>query len=209
MDIEGLLRRYRAITAPIADSVIWVGSLVLATELRFQFQSGHSLTLGLLEAAAIVVVAQLGIGWVVSLYRVRWKNASFEQIVALATTITTATAVVLVTNVWLLRHPVPISAIVAAGAFTFIGGTGVRGGWRLIYEYRVQKERVAKRAIVFGAGDGGKQVIDALLKTHDSPFIPLALLDDSPARRSTRRPVARFRRRTAGRAQLPLAYVRG
>jgi FlaA1/EpsC-like NDP-sugar epimerase len=198
LDIEGFLRRYRAIIEPIADCVIWVSSLVLATELRFQFQSGHALTLGLLEASAVVVVAQLGIGWII-LYRVRWKNASFEQIVALATTITAATVVLLVTNALILRHPVPISAIVAAGAFTFIGGTGARGWRRIIYEYRFRQRRAAKRAIVFGAGDGGAQIINSLLKTHDSRFITVALLDDSPSMRKTR---IRHLRVSGGREQL-------
>ena len=45
---------------------------------------------------------------------------------------------------------------------------------------------MAKRAIVFGAGDGGEQVINSLLKTRDSPFIPVALLDDGPAMRNAR-----------------------
>src|SRR5262249_20250247 len=42
----------------------------------------------------------------------------------------------------------------------------------------------ADRVIVFGAGEGGTQVINALMRTKESPYYPVALLDDDPRKRN-------------------------
>jgi len=39
---------------------------------------------------------------------------------------------------------------------------------------------------VFGAGEGGAQVITAMLRDPASPYLPVALLDDDPSKRSLR-----------------------
>jgi FlaA1/EpsC-like NDP-sugar epimerase len=38
--------------------------------------------------------------------------------------------------------------------------------------------------VVFGAGEGGLQVLTAMLRNPDSPFLPVALLDDNQAKRN-------------------------
>jgi FlaA1/EpsC-like NDP-sugar epimerase len=197
-DFGGLLRRYRRLLEPTTDCLGWVASLVVATELRYAFQSSRAITIGLLWVSLIAVATQVAFGSITSLYRVRWKNASFEQVVVLATTIASVTTSLLIINVVAFRHAIPVGAVVGAGAFTFVGATGLRGWWRMIHEYRIQRHGSAGRAIVFGAGDGGKQVIDVLL-TRESPFTPVALLDDDPRRANTR---LRHLRVAGGRAQL-------
>ncbi len=129
----------------------------------------------------------------------RWKNASFEEVMALATTIANVTTLLIVTNAALLHHPLPVSSIVAAGAFTFVGAGGLRGGWRMVDEYHMQPPASTKRAIVFGAGEGGEQVIDVLRRSHPAPFVAVALLDDDPAKRNLQ---LRHLRVSGGRDQI-------
>ena len=40
------------------------------------------------------------------------------------------------------------------------------------------------RAIIFGAGDGGERTIRAMLFDSDSPYVPVAFLDDDPRKRN-------------------------
>jgi FlaA1/EpsC-like NDP-sugar epimerase len=198
VDVEKLLRLHRRLIEPAIDAVVWSGSLLFVTALGYDLDRRYTFTLGLLKVIGIAVAAQVTIGWAVPLYRIRWKKASFEEIVALAATVTDVTVVVLLANVLFLQHAVPTRSLLAAGAVAFVGTAGVRASWRIAREYRVQGLRRAKRAIVLGAGEGGEQVIDAL-RSHYSPFLAVGLLDDDPGKRHTQ---IRHLRVSGGREQL-------
>lgn len=182
-DFETLVRRYRPAIEPATDCAIWAIALLATSALRFNLEPGRVLTFGVLEAIEIVVAAQIGIGFATSLYRVQWKNASFEEFIALATTIANCTALLVFVNVVFLRHAVPVSSVVASGALTFIGAGGLRAGWRLRHELLAELRTPERRAIIFGAGNGGEQVIEVLRNSDHPPFAAVALLDDSPAMR--------------------------
>ena len=64
---------------------------------------------------------------------------------------------------------------------------GVRYGWRLVLERSMRpRGDGARRVLVFGAGEGGMQTITAMLRNPRSPYLPVALLDDDPAKRNLR-----------------------
>ena len=59
----------------------------------------------------------------------------------------------------------------------------IRYMWRLVFEWlRRPTERTAEKLLVFGAGEGGLQVVTALLRRRSSQYVPVALLDDDPAK---------------------------
>ncbi len=199
VDFEAFLRQYRAVIEPVSDSVVWASALLVTTALRFDLEPGRVFTIGVLEAIEIVIAAQIGVGFAVSLYRVQWKNASFEEFVALATTIANCTAILVLANVVYLAHAIPVSSIVAAGALAFVGSGGLRAAWRLRQEFLAESKSPERRAIIFGAGNGGEQVIDVLRSSDNPPFTPVALLDDSPAKRQVQ---IRHLRVSGGRNQI-------
>ena len=43
-----------------------------------------------------------------------------------------------------------------------------------------------RRVLVFGAGEGGVQTLTAMLRNPNSPYLPVAMLDDDPAKRNLR-----------------------
>lgn len=174
-------------------------SLLVATSLRLQMVDRGVLSGGLLAVIAVAVGVQLILGFATVLYRVRWRIGSFEEIVSLAWSVARTTVAVLAVDVLALHHTDPVGAVIAAGAFTFILAAGVRSAWRLGAERRLRPPAQAERAIIFGAGRGGHQVIDALLYSVDSPLVPVALLDDHPAKRISR---IRHLRVTGGREDI-------
>jgi FlaA1/EpsC-like NDP-sugar epimerase len=182
LEFEEFVKEHRTVFEPLLDCVIWAVSLLAVSALSVDLNEHQFLTLGVCKVIGIALASQITIGWVAPLYRVRWKNASFEETVALAATVTNATAIDLIVNILVFRHAMPTRSLLAAGAYAFLGCAGIRGVWRLIWEFRTQKTPRAKRAIVFGAGVGGEQVIDALWPR--GPFLPVALLDDSPQKRN-------------------------
>ncbi|MCU4187259.1 polysaccharide biosynthesis protein [Acidiferrimicrobium sp. IK] len=179
-------RLYRRVFPPLLDGGTWAVSLLAATWLRLQIVDTRVLTGRLLELLGLAVSAQLALGYATVLYRVRWRIGSFEEISSLAWAVTMTTIVVLVVDVLALSHAAPVGAVLAAGAFTFILTAGLRSGWRVAGERRLRPPDQAERAIIFGAGRGGHQIIDALLHNLDSPLLPVALLDDDPTKRISR-----------------------
>jgi FlaA1/EpsC-like NDP-sugar epimerase len=82
-------------------------------------------------------------------------------------------------------HLVPISAVIGGAMFAFLGMCGLRYGWRLVMDRRRRPRLEGRhRVIVFGAGDGGQQAIRAMLRDPNSPYVPVAIVDDDPHRRN-------------------------
>jgi len=64
LDIENLLKRHRRVIEPAADAVVWAGPT---------FRRWVS------PRSSVSLEAQTTLGWAVSLYQIRWKNASLEE----------------------------------------------------------------------------------------------------------------------------------
>ncbi|HXA34597.1 MAG TPA: polysaccharide biosynthesis protein, partial [Acidimicrobiales bacterium] len=194
-----LLHRYRWIIAPIFDSIAWISAIFAASFLRFRFDSGRAVTGGLLIAIAIAVVMQLGLGLLILYWR-RWRLGSFEEIIALTATVGGVTMVLLVLSVATSRYELPLGVVLAASAFTLVLTAGSRCAWRLVREYRQHAGmRQGEDVIVFGMGQAGQQIVFTMLTIPDSPYRPVALLDDDPSKRNLQ---VRHLRVSGGRHQL-------
>ena len=82
---------------------------------------------------------------------------------------------------------VPLSVPFIGGVTALVEMAGLRYCWRLAMERRRRPSGVdCHRLLVFGAGDGGGQVIPALLRDPEGAYLPVALLDDDPTKRKLR-----------------------
>ena len=79
----------------------------------------------------------------------------------------------------------PASVPLAAGAGTLALAVGARLVWRSLHEATVRPD-AAQPALILGAGSAGAQLIANMLSDPDSPFLPVGLLDDDPAKRHLR-----------------------
>ena len=59
---------------------------------------------------------------------------------------------------------------------------GGRGAWRASHRFQARQHPGVARAIIMGAGDAGQRTITMLTTDSDPPFVPVALLDDDPAK---------------------------
>ena len=169
------------------DGVMWSLALVFATLARFDFKADLVDLPGLVATIPLAVVLQLGAGLAFGLYLGRWRFGSFDEVAALARAVAVATVVLFLFNVPLVPRPVPLSAVLGAGFIALVLMAGARYGWRLRMERRRRPTGTdATRLLVFGAGEGGAQVITAMLRDPTSPYLPVALLDDDPDKRYLR-----------------------
>jgi FlaA1/EpsC-like NDP-sugar epimerase len=82
---------------------------------------------------------------------------------------------------------VPLSTPLIGGFVAIVLMAAVRYSRRLDMERRRRpSDTAAERIVVFGAGEGGAQVVTAMLRDHDSPYLPVALVDDDPDKRNLR-----------------------
>ena len=168
-----------------ADLLAWALGLAFAMEVRYDLTLRRVWHLGLLGVIAAGWALQLTIGTFGGLYRRRWRFGSFEEVASLVKTTLTVSVLVFAGDLLTGRiHWVPASVPLAGGLGALMLMMGSRYLWRLQMEQRLRPsgER-AERVLVFGAGEGAVQVMRAMLHDPDSPYVPVALLDDNPGKR--------------------------
>ena len=180
------LARRRIVVQAVIDAAAWVIALSLATLFRYDFHASQINVAGVAVMLPLAVEAQFVAGYAFGLYRGRWRFGSFDEIAALVKAVTLTTALVFTLDLTLVQErSIPLSSAVAAGPVALVLMAGARYAWRL----RLERERrptglEGTRLLVFGAGEGGAQVITAMLRDPASPYYPVGLLDDDHHKRN-------------------------
>lgn len=130
----------------------------------------------------IVFAIQAIVGYVVGIYRRRWRYGSFDEIAGLIITTTVSTGLLLFLRFFdRSLNPYPRSAIVIGGFAGLFFMAANRYVWRVIREQlRRPNEQTATKILVYGAGEGGIQMVNTLLRNPSSPYLPVGFLDDNP-----------------------------
>jgi FlaA1/EpsC-like NDP-sugar epimerase len=187
---SGLTNRayqHRRLLRALVDCGVWFLALYAASLLRLDFDFDR---LDGFHVAILLPVAwgsQCTIGYYYGLYRGRWINGSFDEVSALGRTAFATTAILLVVDILFPKtRPAPASSVIGAGLLAFLAMGGARYIARqwLENQRRTKPDARRKRAIIFGAGDGGERTIRAMLYDDRSVYVPVALLDDDPNKRN-------------------------
>ena len=187
------------------DAACWFVAVILGALLRYDFDPSRLRLDQVIGAAAAIALGQVAIGRLAGLYIHRWRYGTFEEVRAAVASAMALTAVATVGNL-ALGYYLPISVPLLAGPFAACSMIAGRGAWRVVLERSIRPSlETSERVVVFGAGDGGIQVIRAMLSAPDSPFVPVALLDDNPDLRHLRVKGVRV---MGGRAWIPTAAER-
>lgn len=170
----------------VIDMAIWSLTAIAASYARFEYQGHHdpfgATRSSVIRVLPIVLVVHALVGYVVGIYRRRWRYGSFDEVggLVLATFITTSI-------LFFLRffdqslNPFPRSVILISGFAGLCFVAASRYTWRLIREQlRRPTEQTAEKILVYGAGEGGIQMVNTLLRNPQSPYLPVGFLDDNP-----------------------------
>ena len=176
----------RLVIQLIADSTAWAVALIFGTLLRFDLNLDRVPRRGVAAAILIAIVVQCLWGLAFGLYTRRWRVGSFDEAAAVARTVVSTTAVVFAIDISISKpaHLIPVSAVLGGGAVALVLIAAVRYLWRHLVEAGNRPADGAARLLVFGAGEGGAQVITQMLRDPSSPFIPVAFLDDAHDKRN-------------------------
>ena len=170
----------------VIDMAIWSITAIAASYARFEYQGHHdpfgATRSSVIRVLPIVLVVHALVGYVVGIYRRRWRYGSFDEVggLVVATLITTSVLFVLRFFDQSL-NPFPRSVILIAGFAGLCFVAASRYAWRLIREQlRRPTAQTAAKILVYGAGEGGIQMVNTLLRNPQSPYLPVGFLDDNP-----------------------------
>ena len=136
----------------------------------------------LIRVLPMVSVVQAVTGYIVGIYRRRWRYGSFDEVKGLI-----LSALITTIILWVIRFfdtsvdAFPRSAIVAGGILGLFFTAASRYSWRLIREQlRRPSAQNSTKLIIYGAGEGGIQIVNTMLRNPNSQYLPVAFLDDNP-----------------------------
>lgn len=177
------VRRRLPLVHYIVDCVVWLVALPLTTFSRYDFTLGELRLDATMRAWLIAAIGQGVFGLASGLYTRRWRYGSFDEVAALAATVLLTGLTMSIINVLWFMQGAPRSVPALTAAVAIAGTVAVRSSWRLYQQKQTKRElQGAAPLIIIGAGEGGEQIVKALLSDPTSRYQPVALLDDDPAR---------------------------
>ena len=182
--LEMRLLRFRSSGLLVLDVGSWFMALAFATVVRLQLiGSGVAWTrLGLLALSAGVLQVSVA-GFLLRSLGVNRIGTFGDVVTVFRAWFLVAPAVVTI-NYLVLDRPVPTSALITALPLSLSAMFGGRFLWRMVMDQyrRARGQLGSERVLVFGAGQGGEQIIRAMFADKDSNYYPVGLLDDSPVK---------------------------
>lgn len=170
------------------DSVLWAAMFVLALWMRFDFsvdRLAQSLRMenAYLVLGALIVLTWI-VGWLVGLYRGRFVPGSVLETSVVTFVFSAVTFTVFLGHIVGGQYEgVPRSTSIVTGAFTILSALVLRSLVRRKRLFGAGGTKDAERALVFGAGDGGLQLVRQLRRSEVAHFNPVGILDDDAGKR--------------------------
>ena len=169
----------------VLDILAWVLAVAIALVMRSYLQGEVDIRgvvqSTLIRVLPVVSVVQAVTGYIVGIYRRRWRYGSFDEVKGLILSALITTFVLM--GIRFLDTSVdafPRSAIIAGGIFGLFFTTASRYTWRLVREQlRRPSAHNSTKLIIYGAGEGGIQIVNTMLRNPNSIYLPVAFLDDN------------------------------
>jgi len=165
------------------DVAALFAAMFAAAFLRYDFDLEYTFSGPVAMTALVAAVMHLAIGSLIGPYVVGHLRGSYEEIVDIGRTVGIWSLVLFVVGLVSPWAQAPRSLPIIGGALAALAMFGARFFLRAARTRPGGVEDAERRVIVFGAGEGGRQIIRALVRDPSSGLVPLALVDDDPRKR--------------------------
>lgn len=184
-DRMGRVRRLYPAPLILADTLSFVPAFWFAGLLRNEVQAVDIQWSRVAQVALLAMLSFMAVSWFVHLYRNRFRVATFEEVLVLGGAWGVSAGIALISNLVLFSPRVSTAVFGMGMMLTGISMVMVRILWRVLRRAEARPDGAGRtRVIVFGAGDGGTQVIKSMLGDPTSKYVPVGLLDDDPRKRN-------------------------
>lgn len=182
--VAGASRTYASYSSILTDVLVLLVATEAAGLARYDFHTGR-VQWGIISVFALFLAGgQLVIGAPVLLYRGRYQAGSFDEIRALAVSVTAVSVIASVLVLILHPHGLPRSLPFLAWSLALMGMAAIRFVKRLIIQAGNRPTAGAEPLLIFGAGWVGSVLALRMLRDPHSAFVPVGFLDDDPAKRN-------------------------
>ena len=169
------------------DSVLWTAMFGLALWVRFDFQRDQLLGAFEIPRFYVVLLGAITLSWMLGLisgvYRGRFVPGSLLETSMLVMVLAATTFMVFCGHVLSGQvDGLPRSTPIFAGTFTTLAALVLRSLVRRRELFGAGAAVGVEPVLVYGAGEGGRQLVRQLRRSMVSQFHPVAILDDDPAR---------------------------
>jgi FlaA1/EpsC-like NDP-sugar epimerase len=170
------------------DASVWACGLLAAAWVTRDVPAAAMQHYGV-RAAAAACVAAPACGVLAGMYRSRYQRGSLDEVIGIAAAgIGTWACLAALSTLAIPGQQAPLKTVAGGAMFAVLAMLGAR------YVLFAVRQRVrasaptatAVKVIVFGAGAAGSQLIQSLVTQPQSPYRPVAILDDNPAKRRLR-----------------------
>lgn len=170
----------------VIDIVAVFLGFIVALAVRFEFAIPANNMRNFWLAIPAVACLFLVLNTVMRVYSGRWKYASFDELINLASAATLSTALLFFAFLLIpgSRSYVPISVAVMGGVLSLFIMAFVRMQYRLFGEMRLRRgERGDKKVLLIGAGEAGEMIARDMLRHPEYDYSPVGFVDDDPAKK--------------------------
>ncbi|WP_422390070.1 polysaccharide biosynthesis protein [Arthrobacter sp. N1] len=171
----------------LLDAAAWIVAILLALILRYELLVKEVNVPGIAAFCAVAVLAQLVVGLSFALYRGRYSFGSFHEaklLVIVAVLVGVILVLVSVAFFTVIEVPRSIGIIAFPFACMFLAAT--RYLKRMYVESKAKPGEDAQRTLIYGAGFLGNSLVVRMMQDPGSPYFPVGLIDDDPAKKHLR-----------------------
>lgn len=182
------LRPYRVALLAVFDGLAWLSALAVFSVIRLD-DTGRAIEWPDVVLLAVVAASlQFALGGVVRLHHGRAGLGTLDELAMLGIVTTIVGALVSLVNVVAMNSPVPRSVPLAATFMALAVAAWCRGTLRRL-RGRGQRRRsddVSRPVLILGAGDGGHELVQSMLRDPGRVWRPVGMLDDDDLLRHRR-----------------------
>ena len=177
MDLHKRRKSLRRCLRLVIESLVWYISLLSTLWLKFDGKISYDsirkfLILGTLAAFSFIVC-----NYVTGVYKVRYRVASFEEIIKITWSIILTTLFLLLLEILLNISEVSLYTLILYGFFTFILQVSVRIFISKKLSLYFIRENKGTKTLIYGAGIIGQQIVEQMLNSSNK-FDPVGFIDD-------------------------------
>ena len=164
------------------DAIAWYVGLTFAALARFDFMTDEVAFLAIAGFAVAAILLQFVIGHFLHLYRGRYRYGSFDEVSGLSAAVISVGLILTAFDYFAFdERAVPASTPLVGSLVALILMFAARYVWRYLLERSLRPDATtATKVLIFGAGDGGTQVLLSMIRDPQSIYLPVGILDDDP-----------------------------
>ena len=175
----------RRLIQALWDALGWLLAPALAVEFRYDFHAVHSYVRFALVMGFVFAVAQIVLGYIFQIYRGRYRIGSVDEVLGLVGVVAALSLAGLGFLLVVFPEGIPRSTPVLAGGLALVW---MLAG-RLVLRFtrgRVSSRHPGARALIYGAGEAGDQILRLMIADRSHTFRPVGFIDDDLAKQRLR-----------------------